>query len=115
MHEYEYCVLSIGEEDELSVEQVLEKIEENGWRFFESKSKLPLCSQEDVVKEILQNKYADWGMFDEGDAAFIAVKEIGEDKDIEVHQVSIEYILSVTTEMIFDNDDLRQAKQEEIM
>ncbi|MGX2951429.1 hypothetical protein ACWIUA_11105 [Ursidibacter sp. B-7004-1] len=113
MCEYEYFILDIDDEDELSVEQVLEQIEDEGeWRYF---GKCQFSNLEFVAEEILKEKYADWDMFEEDDAVVIAVKEIGEDKEIEVYQVSIKYVLSVATEMIFDNDDLRQEKQEETM
>ncbi|MGX2947373.1 hypothetical protein [Frederiksenia canicola] len=109
MSKYEYCVLDINNEDELSVEQVLEKIEVEGWVHVDCGAYW--WDKESIANEILKEKYIDWQMFEEGDSVFIAVKESVEGKEeIEVYQVCITYTLSTSAEMIFDNDDLRQGK-----
>lgn len=113
MNKYEYCVLEIEDEDELSAKQVLEQMEENGWTLLKSDGRC--FDLRSAAEEILMEKYSDWGMFEEDDAVFIAVKEVGEDKEIEVYRVCISYVLYTSAEIILDNDDLKQEKQEEIM
>lgn len=111
MKEYEYIVLDVWDEDELSEGVVLEQIKAGAWTYFESNHRC--FDLESAAEEILSKKYVDWEMFEEDDVVFLAIKEVGENKEIEVYSVSVRYIFSTSASMIFDNDDLIQ--QEEIM
>ncbi|MFY1027140.1 hypothetical protein ACE4RU_05250 [Actinobacillus seminis] len=104
MKKYEYCLLDVDDEDELSVEEVLKQIKEQGWTYFVARNQLRL---EWVAEDILKENYADWEIFEEDEEVYLAVKEVGEDKPIEVHRVSLFYVLSASSNMIFDNDDFK--------
>lgn len=111
MKEYEYIVLDVWDEDELSEREVLEQIKAGAWTYFESDHRrLDLAG---AAEAILSKKYVDWEIFEEDDVVFLAIKEVGENKEIEVYGVSVRYIFSTSASMIFDNNDLVQ--QEETM
>ncbi|AWW56553.1 hypothetical protein DIS05_08635 [Pasteurella multocida] len=110
MKEYEYCLLDVDDEDELSVEEVLKQINEQGWTYFEANNQLLL---EWVAKDILKENYANWEIYEEDEGVYLAVKEVGEDKPIEVHRVNLFYVLSASSNMIFDNDDFKFNDEKE--
>ncbi len=93
---FEYIVFF----DEPSRDEVLEAVSDEGkWELFNSKEdKLHY-----VAKDIMETKFSDWELYDEGDSAYIVTREY-HSQEWEINKISIYYIIAFDDEYIELND-----------